>query len=59
MVPAEGRPQPILVRLAALKLLMLLSLPVLFYKDAELLFVATGVSLLVNFALCKYLVFRA
>ena len=49
----------ILVRLAALKMLMLLSLPVLVYKDAELLFLATGFSLMVNFALCKYVIFRA
>ncbi|GAB5467480.1 MAG: hypothetical protein Kilf2KO_05100 [Rhodospirillales bacterium] len=49
----------ILVRLAALKLLMLMSLPVLFYRDAELLVLATGVSLVANFLLSKYLVFRA
>lgn len=49
----------ILVRLVALKLLMLISLPALLYKDAELLFLATGVSLMVNFALCKYVIFRA
>ena len=47
----------IVVRLSALKLLMLISLPVLFFEDAEVLFLATSVSLLVNFALCRNVIF--
>ncbi len=48
----------LLVRLIALEGLIALSLPVLFYRDAELLLLATGFSLMVNFLLSKYIVFR-
>ena len=47
----------IVVRLAALKLLMMISLPVLFFEEAEMLFLAASASLLVNFALCRNLIF--
>lgn len=45
-------------RLLFLKILLLLNLPVLVSRDLELLVLATGGSLLVNYTLCKYLIFR-
>ena len=48
----------LIVRLLTLEALIAADLPTLFYRNAELLLLATGVSLLVNFTLSKYLVFR-
>ncbi len=46
------------VRLLTLEALIAANLPTLFYRNAELLVLATGVSLMVNFCLSKFLVFR-
>ncbi|MEQ8651081.1 MAG: GtrA family protein [Kiloniellales bacterium] len=49
----------LLVRLLALEGLIALALPVVVYRDGELLFLATGVSLVANFLMSKFIVFRA